>query len=105
MSKLKKIYVDFNNRINPKLGEFYRVDVDELQGVDLLERVLATDYDELELEVVVVVLRRDLGFGVVEFAPTTHRSLSTGVTPTSYTVEQSLGPAVATSPQELVGTC
>ncbi len=68
MTGQRKIYVDFNNRIRPKAskGEFFRVGLDEITGLELLERVVATDHDELEFEVIVVARRNDLGYGIVQ---------------------------------------
>ncbi len=66
MTGQRTIYVDFNNRIRPKEGEFFKVDLEELDGLRLFERVRATDRDELEFEVVVVARRNDLGYGIVE---------------------------------------
>lgn len=66
MTGQRTIYVDFNNRIRPKEGEFFKVDLEELDGLRLLARVRATDYDELEFDAVVVARRNDLGYGIVE---------------------------------------
>lgn len=69
MTPLQTIYVDFNNRIKPTTSRFYRVDLDELDGLELLDRVIATDHDELSFEATIVARRDDLGYGVVELAP------------------------------------
>lgn len=68
MSGLPKIYVDFNNRVNPKLGVFFKVDLEEIRELDLLDYAIATDLDELELEVVVVARHHDLEYGIVQLS-------------------------------------
>ncbi len=68
MTGLPTIYVDFNNRVRPLAtnGEFFRVGLDDIAGLDLHGRVIATDYDELEFEAIVVARRLDLGYGEIQ---------------------------------------
>ncbi len=100
----RTIYVDFNNRIRPKEGEFFKVGLEELDGLRLCERVRATDYDELEFDVVVVARRNDLGYGIVELERTS--AVPEGRPPlrpfyASHSVQdETLG---SIGPQELVG--
>ena len=74
VSGLQHVFVDFNNRVMVnRRGEFYRVDIDALEGLPLGARVLATDYEDIEIPVTVVALMYEDRYGVVMVDPSLTR--------------------------------
>jgi hypothetical protein len=89
-------------------GAFFRVALEEIAELQLLDQVVATDHDELEFEVIVVARRNDLGYGVVQLVrvPANVATNPSGGMESGYTkleVDSELE-GVEIGPQELVNS-
>lgn len=57
MSGPRRIFVDFNNRLKrADSGEYYRVALSEVADLDVGSRVLASDFEDIELPVEITAL-------------------------------------------------
>lgn len=61
MSGPRRIFVDFNNRLKrADNGEYYQVTLSEVDGLEIGSRVLATDFEDIEVPVEIsALLHRD----------------------------------------------
>lgn len=71
MNGPRRIFVDFNNRVKrPDDGEYYRVSLGELEGLDVGSRVLATDLEDVELPVLITAIFHTEGTAIVKISQT-----------------------------------
>ncbi len=57
MSGPRRIFVDFNSRVKrADSGEYYQVSLREIDGLAIGSRVLASDFEDIELPVVVTAI-------------------------------------------------